>query len=315
MDYPISTNQVDYIDLAKWGINASNRLVILRTDLNCINSNHPYSQLLNGNKLYKLKYNINHLKKNKKKGILTFGGPYSNHLYATAVAGQIFNFKTIGIVRGEEWKKKNNPTLNFCSSSGMELKYWSRTKYRQKSQSAIVEQLLKDNPHYLIVPEGGSNNLALKGTKEILDSSTLDFEVICLPVGTGGTLSGMYLTKQLQQQMIGFASVAMPYEPLISNMLAKENVIIKSDLIINYDYTFGGFAKFNNALIEFINRFKAIYDIQLEPLYTGKMLFGIFKMIVDGVFKVNEKILAIHTGGLQGIKGFNLQNENCLIDI
>lgn len=312
MDYPITGNKIDTLDLANWGLNTSIQLHLLRTDLNHINSPHPKSGLLNGNKLYKLKYNIDFIKKNNLKGILTFGGVFSNHLYAVAAAGNIFGFKTIGIVRGEEWIDKSNPTLDFCVSTGMELQYWSRTRYRQKSAQTTIEQLSKDYPDYLIVPEGGNNSLGLKGTKEILGSSTANFDVICAPIGTGGTLSGLYLTKAKQQHLIGFASVAMPFETALNNILKGENDLIKDDLIINYDYTFGGFAKYNKELIEFVNHFKAVYNIQLEPLYNGKMLFGIFNMINKGIFKANKKILAIHTGGLQGIKGFNQRNENCL---
>lgn len=312
MHYPIIGNSIDEIDLSKWNIHTSCRLSLLRTDKSCIDLSHANSQLLNGNKLYKLKYNIHHIKNKQLKGMLTFGGAFSNHLHAVAAAGNIFNFKTIGIVRGEEWEDKSNPTLKFCNSAGMELQYWSRTKYRKKAATTIIDQLANEHPQYLIVPEGGNNNLALQGTKEILNISTTQFDVLCTPIGTGGTIAGVYLSKQKQQQLIGFASVAMPFENILSEILNEENTQIKDDLAINYNYSFGGFAKHNQTLTEFINRFKATYHIQLDPLYTGKMLFGIFKMLENAQFKSDEKILAIHTGGLQGIKGFNQQNGNCL---
>jgi len=312
MYYPITGNRIDAIDLAKWNLDTSCQLSLLRADLNHIDLVHQNSKLLTGNKLYKIKYNIHHIKNNKLKGIITFGGAYSNHLHAVAAAGTIFNFKTIGVVRGEEWKNKTNPTLNFCISAGMELQYWSRTAYKQKTATTTIEQLTKEYPKYCMVPEGGNNYLALKGTKEILDNTTAQFDIIGVPIGTGGTLSGIYLSKQKKQQIIGFASVAMPFETALNKILTNENALIKNDVAINYDYTFGGFAKHNQELIAFINRFKVVYNIPLEPLYTAKMLFGIFKMLENGNFKNNQKILAIHTGGLQGIKGFNQQNENCL---
>jgi len=312
MNYPTTGNRIDEIDLTKWGIDTTCQLSLLRTDLNNVGLMHPNNQLLNGNKLYKLKHNISFVKENNVVGLLTFGGAFSNHLHAVAAAGNLFNFKTIGIVRGEEWQKKSNPTLDFCVSTGMQFKFWSRTNYRQKTLASVVEQLINDYPNYLIVPEGGNNALALKGTKEILDKTTTHFNTICCPVGTGGTLAGIYLTKQIEQALIGFASVKMLYKTALQKILQKENTEIKEDLLINYDYTFGGFAKTNQPLIKFINRFKAIYNIQLEPLYTGKMLFGIFEMITNKCFESNQKILAIHTGGLQGIKGFNQLNENIL---
>jgi len=313
MEYPITGNRIDHIDLTRWKIDTSCQLSILRTDINHINFAHPDSHLLNGNKLYKLKYNISYVKEEKLKGIVTFGGAFSNHLYATATAGNIFGFKTIGIVRGEEWAHKTNFTLSYCISSGMKLEYWSRAKYRLKDEENTLKALKVNYPKYLIVPEGGNNTLALKGTKEILDTYTSHFDVICSPIGTGGTLSGIYLTKKPQQQIIGFASVAMSYDEVLNQILKKENIKMQNDLNVNYNYTFGGFAKYNQQLIEFINRFKTIYNIQLEPLYTGKMLFGIFDMLLKGGhFTGNQKILAIHTGGMQGVAGFNQQNENCL---
>jgi len=313
MHYSITGNRITEIDLKKWGFDTSCLLSLYRTDLNHINLSNPKSKLLNGNKLYKLKYNIFNIQQSKKEGLLTFGGAFSNHLHAVAVAGNIFNFKTIGIVRGEEWQANHNPTLDFCRSVGMQLQYWNRTLYRQKAEESIIVQLKKEYPNYLIVPEGGSNELALKGTKEILDVNTRQYEISCTPVGTGGTLSGIYLTKAMQQKLIGFACVAMPFESVINKILTKENRKIESDLTLNYDYTFGGFAKHNLALIGFINRFKAVYNIQLEPLYTGKMLFGIFDMLASGYFSSGTKILALHTGGLQGLAGFNQVNKDCLV--
>lgn len=312
MEYPTTGNQIDHIDLTRWKMDTSCQLSILRTDLNHINFENVSSHLLNGNKLYKLKYNINYVKENKLKGLLTFGGAFSNHLHATATAGNIFGFKTVGIVRGKEWEHKTNSTLSYCISRGMELIYWDRAKYRLKNEVNTLEKIKTIYPNYLIVPEGGNNTLALKGTKEILDTFTKNFDVICSPIGTGGTLSGIYLSKEKQQQLIGFASVAMPYENVLNQIFKKENTKMKDDLHINYNYTFGGFAKYNQLLVEFINHFKAIYNIPLEPLYTGKMLFGIFDLLQRGYFTDSQKILAIHTGGLQGITGFNQQNKNCL---
>jgi len=312
MHYPTTGNLIHKIDLKKWGYNNSYQLSLLRTDLNYIDLDHPISSFLNGNKLFKLKYNIEYVKESKLKGMLTFGGAYSNHLHAVATAGSIFNFKTIGVVRGEEWQIKGNPTLDFCSSTKMELHFWNRVKYRKKSEIGVVKQLQKEHPDYLIVPEGGSNDLALKGTKEILGANTREYNVICTPIGTGGSISGIYLTKEKQQKLIGFACVAMPFEAAINKVLSNENEVIKDDLIINSDYTFGGFAKHNDTLIEFINRFKSVYNIQLEPIYTGKMLFGIFEMIKQEYFKSNTKIIAIHTGGLQGLAGFHQRNVNLL---
>lgn len=261
-------------------------------------------ETISGNKLRKLKYNLIYAKRKNYSGVLTFGGAFSNHLAAVAAAGKRFGFKTIGIVRGEEWNKKvtQNATLNFCDKQGMELYFVSRAAYRQKEKSNLVSELTDRLKHIYLIPEGGTNSLAVQGCKEILTSGDTEFDVICCCVGTGGTLSGLIEGAELHQKVIGFA--ALRHQGLSKEI---EKHTQKTNWEINHDYTFGGYAKVTPDLIAFMNDFYQQYQIPLDPIYTGKMVFGIFDLIKKEKWPWGKKILVIHSGGLQGIQGMNFQ--------
>tara|TARA_B110000444_G_C18850572_1_gene605229 strand:- start:1118 stop:2011 length:894 start_codon:yes stop_codon:yes gene_type:complete len=259
---------------------------------------------IKGNKFRKLKYNILKVKEDNLKGLVTFGGAFSNHLYATALAGKINKIETFGIVRGDEWqfKIKENPTLSNCIDFGMNLIFVSRKIYKQK-HSLNFWSLIGFNPKDLyIIPEGGTNELAIQGTSEILDEDDKIYDSICCPVGTGGTIAGLIKGSHSKQKVIGYSS--------LNNQELKNEVnklVNGYDWDLNEDYTFGGYAKSSSELISFINNFKKKYSIQLDPIYSGKMLFGIFDKIKKGKWIWGNKILAIHTGGFQSIEGFNIR--------
>ncbi|MDT0675610.1 1-aminocyclopropane-1-carboxylate deaminase/D-cysteine desulfhydrase [Autumnicola musiva] len=261
---------------------------------------------VSGNKFRKLKYNIAEAKKQGKLKILTFGGAFSNHISATAVAGKISGLKTIGIIRGEELGHdlpktlKFNDTLKFANSCGMQLKFISREKYRHKEDAVFIEELKKEFGDFYLVSEGGTNALAIKGCEEIITSADEEFDYICTSVGTGGTFSGIINASCSHHKVLGFSALKGDF--LTSEV--KESVNKENWKIIT-DYHFGGYAKVNAELINFINQFKEEYNILLDPVYTGKLLFGIFAMIEKGQFPKNSKILAVHTGGIQGIAGMN----------
>jgi len=257
---------------------------------------------ISGNKYRKLKYNIEESKKLGFKTMLTFGGAYSNHITATAFAGKKFGFKTIGIIRGDELKDKiqENPTLLFAESCGMQFKFVSRVLFREKHTTEFIETLKQEFEDFYLLPEGGTNNLAIKGCEEILTDDDASFNFVCSAVGTGGTISGIINSSKMNQKVLGFPALKGSFlKEDISKFVSKENWKIISD------YHFGGYAKVNAELIHFINQFKMDNNIQLDPIYTGKMMFGIFDLIKKGYFLKGSKILAIHTGGLQGISGMN----------
>lgn len=267
---------------------------------------HPF---VSGNKYRKLKYNVLQAREENKTTLLTFGGAFSNHIAAVASAGKAEGFNTIGIIRGEELKDKvdTNPTLSFAKSCGMTFNFISRKDYRDKSNPNFISNLKDRFGDFYLIPEGGTNNLAIKGCQEILNEKDSKFDYLCCAVGTGGTVSGIINASKSNQKVLGFSSLKGDF---LNKDISKFATSTNWELIT--DYHFGGYGKINDSLITFINKFKSENKIPLDPIYTGKMMFGIFDLIKKGYFKPNSKILAIHTGGLQGIEGMNakLKKQN-----
>lgn len=265
---------------------------------------HPF---ISGNKFRKLKYNLMEAKRQGKQKIVTFGGAYSNHIAATAAAGVEFNLETIGVVRGDELALnleevlKTNPTLNFASKNNMKFHFVSRESYRNKTTSTFMKALEEQFGEFYLVPEGGTNEFAIKGCEEILTDEDDQFDVICSAMGTGGTISGIINSTKTHQKVIGFPALKGDF----LKVEVEKYVSNKTNWAINTDYHFGGYAKISQELITFINKFKEETTIPLDPVYTGKMLFGLVDLIKKGYFEPRTKILAIHTGGLQGIEGMN----------
>ena len=257
---------------------------------------HPF---ISGNKWYKLKYNLIATKEKGFKTILTFGGAYSNHIAATAFAAQEKGFKSIGIIRGEEHLPLNS-TLAFVVESGMELHYVSRTDYREKTTPDFLEKLKAQFGSFYFIPEGGTNELAIQGTAEILEANDSQ-DYICCAVGTGGTISGIINSSVAKQKVLGFSAIkgSEQLEKDISTWTNKENWKLITD------YHFEGYAKISDELIEFITSFNKECNIPLDAIYTGKMLFSILDLVAKDYFQKGSSILAIHTGGLQGNKGMN----------
>ena len=258
--------------------------------------------IISGNKYRKLKYNIEGAKNQGYKTILTFGGAFSNHIAAVAAVGKEFNFKTIGIIRGEELvdKIQSNPTLKYSESCGMQFKFISRELYREKQNPTVIEKILKGFSDFYFVPEGGTNKLAIKGCEEILNQDDKNFNFVCCSVGTGGTIAGIINSSKKNQYVLGF--------PALKGSFLKEDIskfVNQKNWDIITDYHFGGYGKVDVDLINFINQFKKDNNIQLDPVYTGKMMFGIYDLLEKGYFPEGSKVLAIHTGGLQGIVGMN----------
>lgn len=263
------------------------RLLIKREDLN-----HP---LVSGNKWWKLKYNLAEARTQNKKTLLTFGGAYSNHIYATAAAAAELGFKSIGIIRGEETLPLNS-TLSFAKQQGMSLHYVSRELYRTKTSAQFMDALEQQFGDFYLIPEGGTNILAVKGATEFAQTLNTDFDYVCCPVGTGGTLAGL-INGLPGKKVIGF-SVLKGGEFLTEEIQALTSV--KGNWNVVSDYNFGGYAKTNSALEQFIRTFEANHAIPLDQVYTGKMMAGIYDLIQKGHFVKGNTILAIHTGGLQG---------------
>ncbi len=291
----IENQQVFLSELERFGVN----LFIKRED-----QIHPF---ISGNKYRKLKYNIFKAQEEKHDTLLTFGGAFSNHISAVAFAGKEFGFKTIGIIRGEELGNdlkntlQQNPTLNAANKHGMQFEFVTRSDYRLKNTEEFIEKLKDKFGNFYLIPEGGTNNLAIRGCEEILKLGDESFDIVCSAIGTGGTISGIINSINKNQKVLGFPALKGDF---LAKEIKKYTIQGKKWSLIT-DYHFGGFAKINGDLVNFINQFKLETSIPLDPIYTGKMMYGLVDLIKKGFFKKGTNILAIHTGGLQGIDGMN----------
>ncbi len=268
-------------------------LAVLRTDLI-----HP---VISGNKWYKLKYNLAEARRRGHDTLLSFGGAYSNHLHALAGAGAEYGFKTIGVIRGEE-RLPLNPTLRFARDQGMRLAYLDRASYRRKHTPEILAQLREEFGDCYLVPEGGSNALAVRGCREMVAAIDRPFDVIACACGTGATLAGLITGLDGGQQALGFAVLkgAAFLQREVRGFLESAGHGGLAHWSINLDYHCGGYAKTTPALIEFITRFETKHRIPLEQVYTGKLLFGLYDLIAQGHFAPGTRLVAVHSGGLQG---------------
>ena len=299
----VNENKIPLVEIFDAILESKNtRLFILREDLT-----HPE---ISGNKWRKLKYNILEAKNNSFDTLLTFGGAYSNHIAATAAVGREYGIKTIGIIRGEETLPLN-ATLQLAKDNGMIFKYVSRNQYREnnKYEESFLASLKEEFGVFYLVPEGGSNAFAVKGCTEIINNINIDFDVICSACGTGGTLAGIIASTK--KQVLGFPALKG------GEFLKKDICRLLNEYSSHYcvskeyenwnlitDYHFGGYAKINPELIQFVQEFHQKHHIPLDLVYTGKMLYGIFDLIQNTEMLDNKIIVAVHTGGLQGNKGF-----------
>lgn len=269
---------------------------------------------VSGNKWRKLKYYLEDFQKSDKEVILTFGGAYSNHLAATAALGKLAGIPTRALVRGEEVGR--NETLDFCRECGMVIESISRKDYAERDNPEFLRNLAESLPQVYLIPEGGKGPLGVRGCTEILDHDTHEFDVIACAAGTGTTAAGLLMSMD-RQKLWCFPALKggkflkpaierwlLDYQLRFSTSL-DEKKLVNQQLHIADNYHFGGYARMNEELVEFMNEFYEQYGIPLDPVYTGKMMYGIFDMIDKGEFSAGARILVLHTGGLQGIKGMN----------
>lgn len=247
-----------------------------------------------GNKRYKLKYNIEDFYASGRKRILTFGGAFSNHIAATASACSRLSIPSIGIIRGEELNSNANRVLQFASESGMEFHFVSREEYRLRNDSDYKHSLQKRFPDAFIIPEGGTNSAAVRGCEEILSEETTFAKHIFLPVGTGGTISGIIRSLRPHQKAHGIAVVASE-ETLRSVIteLSGSNAGDKWEL--HSQYTYGGYGKTQGFPLQFINHMKTA-GLPLDFVYSGKALYAALQIIQQRGYNPSE-CLFVHTGG------------------
>lgn len=247
---------------------------------------HPQ---ISGNKWFKLKYNLEEAKKQGIDTILTFGGAFSNHIHATAVACQQFGFKSIGVIRGEK-ESESNSTLSEAKKYGMELYFVSREDYKRKSEEDFISELKNKFGSFYLIPEGGDNLLGEKGCEEILPKEN-NFDFIFCACGTGTTFKGIQKSLKPNQKLIGIS------------VLKGEGLLNSNPNIID-DYHFGGYAKHTQQLLNFKYKFESENEIPLDYVYTAKLFFAVQDLISKNKIAANSKVLIIHSGGLQGNAGY-----------
>ncbi len=283
-------NRVNSVLLDKRQVSLS----VMREDLL-----HP---TISGNKWRKLKYNLKGALNNGVETIITFGGAFSNHIYATASACNELGLKSVGIIRGDY--DEDNPTISFARQCGMDLKFVDRTSYKGKENSDVVKVILSEYSNYKLIPEGGSNNLANKGLKELSSEiNETDHDIIMVSAGTGATASGILQDLDPNKYLWVFSSLKSDY--LKTEILSKIDPVKHNQLKFISSYHYGGYGKTPRELISFMNDFKAQTGIPLDPIYNGKLIAGFHDMVELNDIDNTNSYLWIHTGGLQGINAYN----------
>lgn len=265
---------------------------------------HP---AVSGNKWRKLKYYVEKAK--GREGLVTFGGAYSNHIAATASIGKLMGINTVGIIRGDELHPKSNKTLQKADAEGMRLLFVTREEYSFKHQLAYHKQIKEEYGDVVIVPEGGAGYEGLVGATEIIKGHD-DFDVFAVSCGTGTTLAGILLALKSHQHVLGFSALKGEFMKEEINKLINQYFLdpqiykdYENECSILEAYHFGGYAKVNQELVEFMRSFYQYTGIKLDPIYSGKMMFGLFNQLKANKNYRGKKILAIHTGGMQALMG------------
>lgn len=271
---------------------------------------------IGGNKLYKLYYNLLAAKKQHTTKVLTFGGAYSNHLRATAFAAKELDMESIAVIRGEEHQNLN-PVLTFCKSQNMQFHYVSRTQYREKNTNEFLEKINHQFGDFYLIPEGGSNALALQGTSHIpkiaFDLCNQNIDYFALAIGTGGTAAGILNgieelnNKNLKSKVLAVSALKggdflrEDIEKLLNEFYEADTERTKNtlkNLILETNFHEGGYAKKSERLEVFIDEFNQKNDFQIEPIYTGKAFFAVYNLATTNFFKKGQTIVLIHTGGI-----------------
>jgi 1-aminocyclopropane-1-carboxylate deaminase/D-cysteine desulfhydrase-like pyridoxal-dependent ACC family enzyme len=271
------------------------RVFIKRDDLN--------DPLLMGNKFRKLKYNLIAARAKDADTLLTYGGAYSNHIFATAAAGKRYGFKTIGLIRGDELNANSNPTLKAAANFGMTLVFLPRQEFSDFKSHLTFPSDVKGKIYTL--PEGGTNRAAIRGCAEIIEEISLPFDILCTPIGTGGTMVGLLKGLAGQKEVWGFSALKGKWINAHINSLLIQEKIKGTNFKTFSENDFGGYGKYNSRLITFIKWFYNEKKIALDPIYMGKMCLSLWEMLKNEQIAKGSTIVLLHTGGLQGIMGFN----------
>jgi 1-aminocyclopropane-1-carboxylate deaminase len=283
-----------------------NRVDVLRLDLI-----HPE---FGGNKIFKLSYNVAEAKATGHNTLLTFGGPHSNHIYATAALCAKEGLMAIAVIRANPSLLPQSPTLLYAQKMGMQLHFVSREDYVRKSESVFINELTDLYGDFFLIPEGGNNFLGVKGCTEILGPHSKEYDYVFCACGTATTYAGLKISADQNQMIVG-VSVLKGINYLIDDVNAwlqkfaggvindQKGHLIERSTIIN-DYHFGGYAKHNSTLLEFKKAFELQTRMPLDYVYTAKLFYGVFDLLKTKRLRTNSRRLIVHGGGLQGNEAY-----------
>ncbi len=281
---PSRLDEISLPVLEKAGV----RLFLKRDDLI-----HPE---ISGNKWRKLKFNVAEAKNQNKNNILTYGGAFSNHIYATAAACKLLGMQSVGVIRGNNFKTLSH-TLQFAESCGMKLKFTSREEFETRRNVEFKEALHLEFGDFFDVPEGGANALGVKGCEEVVAEIDIPYDMVAVACGTATTFRG--IVNQLPETKTALGFPALRHNGSLNDAMAG---VGKANWQFVDDYHFGGYAKVTDELRTFWKEFRQETGIELDLVYTAKMMFGLLDLVGKGYFKPGTTVVAIHTGGLQGNK-------------
>lgn len=289
---------------------------------------------ISGNKWFKLRLNLELAMQGNQLPVISFGGAFSNHIHALAAAGNRFGFDTVGVIRGEA-KYAQNPTLSDAKKNGMQLHFVDRKTYRQKEDTAFINALFERYGCGTVIPEGGANLLGVKGCEDIASLIELDAtrtHHVVMAVATGTTFAGVLkgLSEQAHRNRVSNKLKNKNFvKPFILHGISvlkagesiKQNVrywlrqldATESEFadqwVIHNDFTFGGYAQVKAPLVAMMDRLELAHSLPLDPVYTGKMLFGFEQLVKRGTIQPGDRVTLIHTGGLQGVRGCQARLE------
>ena len=290
----LNPSPLQELDLSFYGID--NKVYIKRDDL--------IHNIISGNKWRKLKYNLLHFKNLNKKGIISMGGAYSSHILALAYLCKEYSIPCVLLVRGEKTSPLND-ILSKCKSYNAVIKYFNRDHYRD--HNLVKCFISKSYNEYFFIPEGGANYQGIYGCQKITDEIKIPFDYIFCEVGTGATFSG--IVSSLKKNQICFGTVVLKGAEKINTSISNFFEIqmktkLKKQYIISHKYHFGGYAKNNSKLINFMREFKSITGIRTDPIYSGKLFYSLIDQLKNNESLKDKTIIALHSGGISGNVGF-----------
>ena len=259
---------------------------------------------VNGNKWFKLMFNLDEMKRRGAKQLVTFGGAYSNHIYATAAVAMELGLHSVGIIRGEE-PKEFSPTLLFAKECGMELCFISRSDYEERNSEEMKAWVHEKWESAFLVPEGGANYLGMNGAMQMVSEEDFEFDHWLVAAGTGTTAAGLLVQSKPHQKVWIYS--ALKGEHYMRNEIRNKLIYFFHDetaadevlerAVVFSEDEFGGYGKFNDRLIEFVQEMNRVHELPLDVVYTGKLMHS---FLVQNKKPNDGSVLMFHTGGLQG---------------